>query len=112
MNEFQSSVYLENLFKHDLKQTSTMDDRLLHRHSVIVLEDEFLENLSQQQEIYQKLIIVKKYSAVFYHIMKQIIENPTQKVFVYCRYIQYAGTEIFKKILEAFGKIHKKDFIG
>lgn len=111
MNEFQSSVYLENLFKHDLKQTSTMDDRLLHRHSVIVLEDEFLENLSQQQEIYQKLIIVKKYSAVFYHIMKQIIENPTQKVFVYCRYIQYAGTEIFKKILEAFGKIHKKDFI-
>ena len=112
MTKYQSDVYLKHLFDVDEKRKiTTMDERLLHRHAVIVDESFFLQKIKRAKSQQQKLDVLKDHSIIFYNVMHQIIQNPSQKVFVYCKYIEYAGIEIFVKILECFGKKHGTDFI-
>lgn len=112
MTKYQSDVYLKHLFDVDHKRKiSTMDERLLHRHAVMVDESLFLEKIKRGKSQQEKLNLLKNHSIIFYNVMQQILQNPSQKVFVYCKYIEYAGIEIFVKILESFGKTHGTDFI-
>ncbi len=112
MTKYQSDVYLKHLFDVDYKRKiSTMDERLLHRHAVMVDESLFLEKIKRGKSQQEKLNLLKNHSIIFYNVMQQILQNPSQKVFVYCKYIEYAGIEIFVKILESFGKTHGTDFI-
>lgn len=113
MNPYQSNYYLKNLFDvRKNRKTSTMDDRMLHRHAVIVDEEIFLQKMNISGITHQeKMRHLKDHSIIFYHIMEQHFKEPEQKIFVYSKYIEYAGIEIFVKILNCFGKQHGKDFI-
>lgn len=112
MSEFQSDQYLNHLFNlNDSKRNSTMDDRFLYRHAIIVDEMECIRKIKQQETISGKLNILKHHSSIFFSVLSGIIQNPHQKTFVYCKYIQFGGINTLVKILEAFGKQHGTDFI-
>ena len=110
MDGYQSDVYLEQLFSKNMKQ-SCMDDRLLHRHAIVVKEEELIQRLNLCQTVAHKMSILKKYSIIFYKILQKMQNHPDEKIFIYCKYINFAGTNIFCKVLEAFGKKKGIDFI-
>ena len=107
MSSFQSERYLYNLFEVDPGKKSTMDNRFLHRHAVIVEENIFLSKLQKTFGIEEKLQLLYEHSIIFHSILKQILREPEKKKFIYCKYIQHAGINILVKILESFGQ----DFI-
>lgn len=107
MSSFQSERYLYNLFEVDPGKKSTMDNRFLHRHAVIVEEKLFLSKLQKTNGIEEKLQLLHEHSIIFHSIMKQILQEPEKKKFIYCKYIQHAGINVLVKILESFGQ----DFI-
>ena len=57
-----------------------MDERLLHRHAVIVDESLFLEKIKGEKSQQEKLNLLKNHSIIFYNVMQQILQNPSQKV--------------------------------
>jgi hypothetical protein len=111
MSPFQSQVYLKEMNKIDVKSQSTMDDRYLHRHAIVVEENNLVKELQQKSTVKEKLNVLKKYSSIFYSVILNILQNPSQKVFIYCRYIKFAGIELLEKLLIEFCKEKNRDFI-
>lgn len=110
MDSFQSDIYLERLFSKNSSHCC-MDDRLLHRHAIIVEEELLMEKLAKVTNLKVKMAFLKSHSIIFYRILQKIHHHPNEKIFIYCKYIHAAGTNILQKILEAFGMKKGVDFM-
>ena len=112
MDSYQSDFYLKELFSnHEGRPRNCMDCRFLHRHAITVEEDILLETLDRASDFQSKMAVVKKHSIIFYQILRKIYRYPSQKIFIYSKYIQYAGTILLEKILKVFGKENGVDYI-
>ena len=104
MHPFQSDLYLKSLFNNTKREAKddVYHNNYLHRHSIIVEFESFLREISIVSNVRQRIMILGKYSVIFSKIMNEILDHPAEKVFIYSKYINHAGLNLFIYILNLF----------
>lgn len=80
------------------------DNRSIHRRSIISNDYELLEKIQNCTSERENLNQVRRYSIIFYNVIKEILSEPDKRFFIYSKYIKKSGIESLISILKiAFG---------
>ena len=92
------------------KYIKTIERKMIYGKKISshTLSKDFLKILKKKENIeeninYTLLRNIKKYSSKYAKLIENIINNPTQKIFVYCEYISGSGILLLTLLLKLFG---------
>ena len=88
--------------KEDVKEPWLYEEEKIYKPSSRLIRYFHAKGNSKKDMLEQ----LKKYSAKFYFVIKEILKNPREKFFVYSNIVSGGGALLFGAILEIFGLKH------
>ena len=76
------------------------------KRNLATLTSAMKENLAPNGTVEEKLQALEKYSKKYAYIIKTIIENPKEKIFIYSSYVRGGGALLIGALLQYFGFSH------